>query len=294
MANSDPTRQEIRELIQLPASTAYPFILAAGIALILAALVMHVMLAYMGLIVSLYAAIGWFRQLLPYEQHHAIQALAEEVTVTRSTAQVARIQVDETHRAQLPLKTYPVSSGILGGLAGAVAMIIPAEIYGLARFHSLWYTINLLGGMGVFGTRNPSTQELTQFHLSVFLIAFAIHLTTSVLVGLLYGALLPVWPKHPIILGGIIAPALWTGGLHSILSIVNPFFNARISWPWFAASQLLFGLVAGVTVTRRGRIKTLAQMPLSVRLGLQTPGLRGNDVGQKPGDRGPGKQDGAQ
>jgi hypothetical protein len=161
----------------------------------------------------------------------------------------------------------------LGGITGGIAMVIPAVIYSLIRFHSLWYTINLLGGMGAYGNRNPSTAELSEFHLSVFAIAVVIHLTTSLLVGLLYGALLPVWPKHPVLLGGIIAPVLWTGWLHSILSIVNPFFNARISWPWFAASQLLFGLVAGYTVTKRGRIKTLAQFPLAVRIGLQAPGL---------------------
>lgn len=261
--------------IELPAPTAWPFALAFGIALIFAALVTTVMLAYLGAVISLYAAVGWFRQVLPHEQHEPVTVVTEAVKIEPSPARVARIQVDETHRAQLPLRTYPVSSGILGGIAGGIAMIIPAVIYSLVRFHSPWYTINLLGGMGAYGNANPSTAELSEFHLSVFAIAFIIHLTTSLLVGLLYGALLPVWPKHPILLGGIIAPALWTGWLHSILSIVNPFFNARISWPWFAASQLLFGLVAGYTVTKRGRIKTLAQFPLAVRMGLQTPGLRG-------------------
>jgi hypothetical protein len=271
--------------IKLPAPTVWPFALAVGIALVLSSLVTHVMLAYLGAVVGIYAAVGWFRQVLPHERHAPVPVISEEITITPSTARVGRIQVDETHRAQLPLRTYPVSSGILGGLAGGIAMIIPAEIYGLVRFHSLWYTINLLGGMGVFGGRNPSTAELSQFHLTAFLIALVIHITASLLVGLLYGALLPVWPKHPILLGGIVAPLLWTGGLHSILGIVNPFFNARISWPWFAASQLLFGLVAGWTVMKRGRIKTLAQLPLPVRIGLQTPGLRGEQAENKDDKR---------
>jgi hypothetical protein len=265
----------VQSTIELPAPTVWPFALAFGMALIFAALVTSVMLAYLGVVIAVYAAIGWFRQVLPHDQHESVTVVTEAVRIAASPARVTRIQVDETHRAQLPLRTYPVSSGILGGIAGGVAMVIPAVIYGLVRFHSLWYTINLLGGMGAYGNRSPSTAELSEFHLSVFAIAFIIHLTASLLVGLLYGALLPVWPKHPILLGGIIAPALWTGWLHSILSIVNPFFNARISWPWFAASQLLFGLVAGYTVTKRGRIKTLAQFPLAVRMGLQTPGLSG-------------------
>ncbi len=276
-ANSDRTETTIL----LPSPTVYPFALAFGIALILASLVTNVLLAYLGVVIAMYSAVGWFRQVLPHEHHEPVEVIALEAPVRASTIRVGRIQVDETHRAQLPLRTYPVSSGILGGIAGGIAMVIPAEIYGLVRFHSLWYTINLLGGMGAFGGRNPSVAELSEFHLPVFAIALLIHATTSLLVGLLYGALLPVWPKHPILLGGIIAPALWTGWLHGILTIVNPFFDARISWPWFAASQLLFGLVAGWTVTKRGRMETLAQLPLAIRLGLQAPGLMGERQPEK-------------
>ena len=36
---------------------------------------------------------------------------------------VARIDVGETHRAQLPLETFPISSGIIGGIAGGIAMV---------------------------------------------------------------------------------------------------------------------------------------------------------------------------
>jgi hypothetical protein len=236
--------------------------------------VTNVGLAYLGIVLGVCSAIGWFRQVLPHERHEVVHVVTEPIEIATTRPRVARIEMNETHRAQLPLQTYPVSSGIIGGIAGGVAMIVPAEIYALLRFHSLWYPVNLLGGMGAFGNRHPSTAELSQFHLTIFLIAVVIHISTSLLVGLLYGALLPVWPKHPILLGGIIAPGLWTGMLHSILSIVNPFFNEHVSWPWFAASQLLFGLVAGWTVVRRRHIKKLAQLPLAVRLGLQAPGLR--------------------
>ena len=44
-----------------------------------------------------------------------------------------------------------------------------------------------------------------------------IHLVTSLLVGLLYGAALPMFPRHPILFGGVIAPILWSGLLHSVL-----------------------------------------------------------------------------
>ena len=95
----------------------------------------------------------------------------------------------------------------------------------------------------------------------------------TLLVGLLYGAMLPMWPRRPMLLGGIIAPAIWTGLLHSILGIVNPYLADHIDWWSFAASQVIFGLVAGYTVVKLGHIQRLEQVPLSVRLGVETPGI---------------------
>src|SRR5258708_5211165 len=86
---------------------------------------------------------------------------------------------------------------------------------------------------------------LSTFHLSSFSLALLIHLLTSLLVGLLYGAMLPMFPRRPVLLGGIVAPILWTGLLHSILGIINPRVEPRIDWPWFIASQFAFGIIAG-------------------------------------------------
>jgi len=36
-------------------------------------------------------------------------------------------------------------SGIKGGIAGGIAMVIPALIYGLIAEHSIWYPVNLFG-----------------------------------------------------------------------------------------------------------------------------------------------------
>ena len=66
------------------------------------------------------------------------------------------------------------------------------------------------------------------------------------LVGLLYGAMLPMLPTRPIILGGIIGPLLWTGLLYHVLGFVNPLLDEKINWVWFAASQVAFGVVAGL------------------------------------------------
>jgi hypothetical protein len=81
-------------------------------------------------------------------------------------------------------------------------------------------------------------------------------------------------PRQPIILGGLIAPVLWTGLIHSILGIINPVLNQRIHWVWFVASQVAFGIVAGIVVTQQERIRTWQRLPLSLRSGMEASGMR--------------------
>lgn len=270
--------------IHLPSPTPWPLLLALGLTLIIASLVLSSAIALLGALLVLISAVGWFRDVLPHEKHEDIAVESEIVAIERAAAPVARIQVDETHRAQLPLQTFPISSGIKGGIAGGIAMVIPAELYGVVRFHSVWYVVNLLGGAGVASWTNPTVQQLTHFRMSAFITANIIQGATTLLVGLLYGALLPVWPRRPVLLGGIVAPVLWTGLLYTVLGIVNPFLQHTIDWISFAASQVIFGLVAGYTVTRLGSLHRLAQVPLSVRLGVESPGLHAPETHkeQKP------------
>jgi hypothetical protein len=276
MADQHGSAASTKDTIHLPAPTAWPILLAAGVTLLFAALVTNVGIGIFGAVLTVISCVGWFRQVLPHENHELLEVETQQIEITTARQKVARIQLSETHRAQLPLATYPISSGIKGGIAGGIAMIIPAELYGIIKFHSIWYSINLLGGAGVVSWMMPLDQ-IVSFHLGALAMATIIHVLTCLLVGLLYGALLPVWPKHPIVLGGLIAPLIWTGLLHNILGIVNPFLDQKISWWWFAASQVFFGLVAGITVTKLGNLKQLRQVPLSVRLGLETPGLHMED-----------------
>ena len=74
------------------------------------------------------------------------------------------------------------------------------------------------------------------------------------LVGLLYGAMLPMFPRRPIVLGGLIAPVLWSGLLYTILGLLNPLLASHIDWFWFIASQVAFGIVAGLVVVRQSRM----------------------------------------
>ena len=259
--------------IHLPAPTQWPLMLAVGLTLTIAGLVTNKMISALGVVMAVAGVVGWFRQVLPHEAHESLPVSEEEIAIEREGRRVTRVV--HVHpvvaRGMLPVVTYPISSGIKGGFAGGTVMIVLAEIYGIVRFHSIWYVVNLLGGAGVAGWSAPSEHELASFHLAPFLIAIVIHTASSFLVGLLYGALLPILPRHPIVLGGLIAPALWTGLLHSTLGLLNPYFDDHINWYWFALSQVGFGLVAGWVVARQGRLKSLQGVPLSMRLGVERP-----------------------
>jgi hypothetical protein len=87
-------------------------------------------------------------------------------------------------------------------------------------------------------------------------------------------------PRRPILLGGFVAPILWSGLLHSILGIVNPVLDQRIDWFWFVLSQVGFGIVAGLVVSRQMRIHTWQPMPLAVRAGMARSRLRDEHRGR--------------
>jgi hypothetical protein len=266
--------------VRLPAPTPWPFLMSLGLTLVGASLVTTIWLIWLGALLFVISALGWFRNVLPHEAHEDVPVAKELFSFAPVYENVARIEVGETHRAQLPLETFPVSSGIKGGIAGGLAMVIPAEIYGIAHHHSIWYVVNLLGGAGVGAWTNPTMEQMNHFRLSAFITANIIQGATTLLVGILYGALLPIWPRRPILLGGIVAPIAWTGLLHSILGLINPYFAEHIDWWSFAASQVFFGVVAGFVVAKSGRLKRLQQVPLAVRLGVETPGLSSEHGGE--------------
>src|SRR5579871_751098 len=265
-----------KDTIQMPAPTAWPITLAFGMTFLCVGMVTSGAVSLLGAIVAITGVVGWFRDVLPNEAHELVEVVPEAAPVTTTRRDVARVEIASgLQRAYLPLEIYPISAGIKGGLAGGVAMAVVAMLYGLVGQHSIWYPINLLAAGFLPGAVTDTTAKIATFNLSVFLIAKAIHVILSLLVGLLYGAMLPMLPRRPILLGGFIGPLFWTALIHSILGIVNPVLNQRIHWGWFVASQVAFGIVAGIIVSQQERIRTWQRLPLAIRSGMEASGMGG-------------------
>ena len=272
------TRQP--EHVNLPRPTVWPITLALGLTLLAAGLMTNHKVSWVGAVLAVVGSVGWFLQVLPRDRHVEVPVAPTPVPIATSRRRVARLAAAEVpHRARLPLEIYPISAGLKGGLAGGVAMAALAVLYGLLSHGSIWYPINLLGAV-VYERIQVSTAQIEAFHIELLLVATALHLTTSILVGLLYGALLPMLPRHPILLGGILAPLVWTGLLYNVLDIIDPILNQRIQWGWFLASQVAFGVVAGFVVLRQVRIPTW-QYPLAARAGVEAPGMMDEEGGEK-------------
>ena len=277
---------KIPEKIEVPAATAWPIVLAFGFTLVFAGFVTAGSVSILGAILAVAGAVGWFRQVLPIESHELAPVVQQEMAIETSRESVERLGgFGEIHRAWLPVETYPISAGVRGGLAGGVAMAVLAALYGILSGNGIWYPMNLLVA-GLLPTTGAETaSRIGTFDLQHFLIAIPLHLLISLLVGLLYGVMLPMAPKRPILLGGLAAPLLWSFLIHGCLAVINPVMNQRIDWLWFVLSQIGFGIVAGIVVARREKIRTRQVMPLSIRMGIEAPGIMGEQREGHPGEQ---------
>jgi hypothetical protein len=260
--------------IEVPAPTAWPIVLAFGFTLLFAGLLTSASVSVLGAVLALAGSVGWFREVLPHKHEEVVPVVPEEVSITTERRVVERLPVAADQlRAWLPVHTYPISAGVKGGLAGSVAMAVLACAYGVLKAGSIWYPINLLAAVVYAPSEVPSISQFNSFHAGIFFIAVLLHLVTSILVGLLYGAMLPMFARHPILLGGLIAPVLWSGLLYSIIGILNPVLGSHIDWVWFMASQFAFGIVAGLVVIRQSRVRTRENLPFAMRAGIEAPGI---------------------
>jgi hypothetical protein len=255
--------------------------LALGLMLILAGIITYLAVTIAGLVVFIAAAIGWVLQVVPRERHESVPVIpAPELESKPMQRGVAHLRIgEEGHRVRVPAHIQPYSAGIKGGLVGSVAMAAVAMSFGFASQTSVWYPINLFAAAIIPSLANASTLELREFSLAGLVAGTVVHLLTSILVGLMYAVILPMFPKRAWLWAGVIAPLLWSAVIATTMGVLNPTLNARIDWRWFVASQLAFGLVCGYIVARAESIETMQTWPLAMRSGIESQDTMSDENG---------------
>jgi hypothetical protein len=262
--------------VEVPASTPWPFVTAFGLALLFAGLVTSLAVSVVGVVVLLWGAVGWFRVVMPVPQEESIKVVRTlSATVMSSTRRVDHLEPGaEGHRVYIPVEVHPYSAGLFAGALGGVGMAIIACLYGLIAQGSIWYPVNLLAAAALPSLAEAGPAELRAFHLSGFVVALLSHGIISLLVGLLFAAILPMMPsRFKAFCGSFLAPVLWTALVASTLRLINPALNTRIAWGWFIASQVAFGLITGFIVAHSKEVATSQSWPLAARAGVEAPGF---------------------
>jgi hypothetical protein len=153
-------------------------------------------------------------------------------------------------------RSSPLRAGLVGGLAGGLVMPILAVAWSLASGAGIWYPANLLAAMVVPSLDRLPPAEFRGFHPGWLAIAMPLHLAISLGFGAILGLLLPRLRPIPSTLawGGLLMPLLWTSVSFGLMGVVNPLLQERVSWPWFIASQFVFGIATAIVVERSERI----------------------------------------
>jgi hypothetical protein len=275
---AEQKHDEVPGNLALPAPTAWPFVAAFGITLLCAGLVTHPMLSLVGLVLAAAGAVGWFRDVLPVEQHEVVRLRPLEQRarpITPAPQTIAYLHPGVAgHRVRIPAEVHPYSSGVKGGIVGAIAMAIVACGYGVIAYGSIWYPINLLAAIALPSLSNADLAQLTAFNSAGFIVALISHGLISILVGLLFAVLLPMLPsRRAAFWSSLLSPLLWSALIWPTLRLINPALNARIDWIWFIASQVAFGLTTGYVVQHSKIVETMQTWPLAARAGIAAPGV---------------------
>src|SRR5258705_13074367 len=108
--------------IEMPAPTAWPFVLAFGFTLLFAGLVTSLSVSVLGAVLSLAGCVGWFREVFPHEHEEVVPVVPEDIRIATERRSVERLPIPSYQRAWLPIRTYPISAGVKGGMAGKVGV----------------------------------------------------------------------------------------------------------------------------------------------------------------------------
>lgn len=266
--------------VELPIPTPWPIITALGVTLLLAGLVLTLVVSLAGIIIGLVGAVGWFLDVFPVPKHELVplvEADRRPAPVKISPRRISHLHYGhQSHRVRIPMEVHRNSAGVIGGIAGGIAMAVMAMLYGLVAQHSIWYPINLMAASGVPRLAEASLATLRQFDAQGLIVAILAHGAFSILVGLLYTVLLPMLPaRFEWLFGGILTPLMWTAVLYPAFQLINPALAARVDWPWFVLCQISFGLVGGYVVFKSQKVETMQSWSMADRLGVH--GIHGDE-----------------
>ena len=179
---------------------------------------------------------------------------------------------------------HPYSAGIKGGLAGGVVMAALAALYGLIALRQPLVPDQPArrrrdAGDGARTMRRSSPRSTASRSASRWWLTRVDRRCSSACSTARSCRCCRATRRS---VGGLVAPLLWTGLLWASLDVINPLLDARIEWRWFVASQIAFGLVAGVVVARTERIATMQSWPFAVRVGIEAPGMLGDRTRTAP------------
>src|ERR1700745_1755596 len=90
MPSESERRTTSNDMIEVPASTPWPFVTAFGLALLFAGLVTSLAVSVVGIVVLLSGAIGWFRVVMPVQQEESVKVVPT-LSIARVTSSTRRV-----------------------------------------------------------------------------------------------------------------------------------------------------------------------------------------------------------
>ncbi len=172
----------------------------------------------------------------------------------------------------LPVETFHITTGIKGGIAGGIAMIVPATLFSLLKYHSLWYADEPAGGRRLrqLGRREQPVPRPVPPAGSAGRPRHS-HRSPRCWSGCSTEPCCPCFPGGLSSLPASSRRSCGPAFSPPSLGIVSPILNERIDWFWFVPSQIAFGLVCGFVVNLQAKVRTpqFQALPFAVRAGLE-------------------------
>lgn len=238
----------------MPASTAWPAVLALGVMLLASGIVLDWLMSILGAVLTLAGAAGWMSAFVREES--VLEPLkpnvreAAEIAVSESAIEPA--PAPGGHR-MYPQFVHPLSAGLKGGIIGGIVMVVIALIYGGVSGHGVWYPVDLLAAMVLPWFQGASTHTLEQFSPVAIIIGLVIHVVLAPCLGVFLGVLYTMLPRPRVIFAGIIGPLVWTGILYGFMTVLNPELYQHMQVGAiiaFTLSQVAYGLIVAIVIER--------------------------------------------